>query len=402
MLRKRSFRMRKFNITKRVSAAAAAVFAGVMLASGVASAIQYNGDQTIASPNPAFNVFTGNMPAPAPAGSEANFYRGRAPINNNEAEGTTQYSDPVNTECVNDKLVQMNVYIHNGASQSGNNNGSGPSVAKGTRVKVTLPNPSNAASNFTSDATISADNAATVTDGLTINCSNGKKVKLQFQSATSFSTRSGVVNLGSDVADSDGALVRSANVPGEVWGCWDDRVYVVVTVKMVEEATPPPPPEVTATCDLLKITATENRRARISEFKYTAKTSSQASTLNVKNVVINWGDNNTVTKTNPSDVVGLTHEYAKDGEYRVSAIVTFSLNDKPDIVAGGPDTVCAVTVIFKPGETPVVTTVTPQPPRPTTLVNTGAGSIAAIFALTTIAGTVAHRYLTARRLGAEL
>ena len=53
------------NIFKKTSLGLATVLAGLLI-SGTAHAIPYTGDTTVASPVPAFNVFTGNMPAPAP------------------------------------------------------------------------------------------------------------------------------------------------------------------------------------------------------------------------------------------------------------------------------------------------------------------------------------------------
>lgn len=380
------------SIFKKAAAGFAAVAAGLIISTGsVHALIPYQGDQTQASPVPAFNVFTGNIPAPAPAGGEQDFFRGRVPVNGDLNEGTTQYSDPVTTDCTDGKVIQMHIYVHNGASVDGNNNGSGPSVAHNTHVKVALPGTQGSA--FTSTASISASNAATVTDNQTIKCSDGKTVKLQYVSgsASQYSAGSGVLKL-SDAIVGAGVPIQSEKTPGDVWGCWNERVYVVLAVKVVE--VPQPKPEVTATCDMFQITATEDRKVRVSAFKYSAQNA------DVKNVTIDWGDNsqNTVV-TNAGEVVGQTHQYSDYKTYLINAIVTFNdtVNNK-EIRRGGAGTSCATQVTFTKGKPPVVPPTITTTAKPTQLVNTGAGSVMGLFAAATAAGAVIYRKVMARRL----
>jgi hypothetical protein len=55
-----------------------------------------------------------------------------------------------------------------------------------------------------------------------------------------------------------------------------------------------------------------------------------------------------------------------------------------------------------PPQTPPTTPATPAAPgAPTTLVNTGAGSVAAIFAAATVAGVAAYRFVLGRRLSRQ-
>ncbi|HSW85516.1 MAG TPA: hypothetical protein VLF79_02805 [Candidatus Saccharimonadales bacterium] len=381
------------NIFKKASAGLAATLIGLLVSLGGANAIPYTGPTTPASPVPAFNVYTGNMPAPAPANGESDFYQGRVPANGDLNDTSTQYIDPVNTSCTNGKIMQLRVYVHNGASAEANNNGSGPSVAHGTKVKVSLPGTT--ASSFHSSATISANNAATVSDGLTINC-NGQTVQLQYVngSASQYSIGSGELPL-SDSIVSTGVPIQSQHVPGDVWGCWNERVYVLLEVKVVIPT--PPPPVVTATCDLLNVEANTDRKVTVNQFKYTA------SNANFKSVVINWGDSNSDTVTDASKVIGTSHQYASPGTYLIAAIVHFTANGK-EITADGVQCQKQVT-FFSPPNTPP--TITPPPAEvttastPTTLVNTGPGSIAAIFAATTGAGTIAYRWLLGRRLNRQ-
>ncbi len=375
--------MNKPNILNKLTAGLVAVAAGLVLTAGVASAIPYTGDTTHASPIPAFNVFTGDVPLPAPVGGEAGFYQGRAPIDNNINDGTTPFGDPISTTCSNGQLLQMRVYVHNGASASGNDNGNGPSVAHGTKVKISLP--TNEATSFSSSATISADNAASVYDNLAINC-NGQKVKLEYVNATQYSKNSGVTQLNSNILGA-GVPIQSRSVSGDVWGCWDDRVYVVLVVKVVKVETPPP---VAAKCEMFSITADKNRTVNVNSFKYSA------SNAQVKNVVINWGDGKSTTVEDATKVVGQSHQYGADGTYNVTATVRFTVEGQADIVSGGAGTSCSQAVTFKSGKVvPPPTT----PVGPTTLVNTGPGQVAGIFAAVTAAGTLGYRRMLARRLG---
>ena len=375
--------MKSLNIIKKAALSLATVAAAFTLGSASVSAIPYSGDSTPPAPSPAFNVYTG-VPS---EGNEADFFRARVPAGD-PSTATNAYSDPLNTDCTDGKLIQMRVYVHNGASQHQNNNGTGPSVAHGTKVRVALPG--NEASSFNSTATISANNAATVTDGVSINC-NGQTVKLKYVagSATQYSKAIGVTQVDDSIVTT-GASIRSHQVPGDVWGCWDERVFVVLTVKVEKKVTPPP---VMAQCTLLTVTASDNRTVRVSNFKWTNENAS------VKNVVLNWGDGSQVVLTNPNQVTGQTHQYKNNGSFIITAVITFAVEGKADIVSGGAGTACAQQVTFEKGKPPVVTP--PKPGNltpPSVLPNAGAGSAAAMFAAVTAAGSFAYRRFVGRSL----
>ncbi len=228
--------MRKLTTIKKTLTTLAILLTGaITLTTAVASAIPYDGPNTPNSPVPAFNVYTG-VPS---VGTESDFLRARVPTAPS-GDTATPYVDPLNATCVAGQRIQMRVYVHNGASVAGNQNGSGPSVAHGTKVKVTVPG--NEATSFSPNATISSTNAAAVTDAVSIRCSNTSNVKLSYVpgSASQYSIGSGVVALGDEIVSS-GSPIRSRTVPGDVWGCWDDRVYVILTVQVEQKTTPPPP-----------------------------------------------------------------------------------------------------------------------------------------------------------------
>ena len=359
----------KFNFTKKITLAIASFAAVAFIATGVSHAdIPYSGPTTPPSPVPAFNVFSGsNLPAPMPSNGEQDFFQGRVPVNGNMNEGTTPFTDPVNSSCTNNQIIQLHVYVHNGASQYENNNGTGPSVMHGAKVQVALPDANTAATTFSPTATLSANNATTISDKVSIIC-NGQPVELQYitGSASQYSIGSGVLPLSDSIITS-GALIQSEKVPGDVWGCWDERVYVVLAVKVVIPQKPPVPP----TCNLITLDS-DYRTVRVKSVGYTAGDST------VSNLLLDFGDGNKATiKTNQ---LPYSHAYSADGTYYVRATLDTSTGN---VTSNG----CVVMVTIKNQPVNPVTPVTP----PKNLVNTGPGDMIGIFAAVTLIAALAHR-----------
>jgi len=142
----------------------------------------------------------------------------------------------------------------------------------------------------------------------------------------------------------------------------------------------------TYTCDELDVSQSSGRTVTITNFKTTATNGAVFTSAD-----INWGDNSTVD--NSATVIGENHQYAADGTYTINVIAHFTVNGQ-DVTASGPS--CQKQVSFN--TPPVTPPTTPPVTPPTTLVNTGAGSVAGIFAIATIAGTVAYRWFIGRRL----
>lgn len=217
-------------LTKQVSTALMAVAAvGLLTLAPVASAIPYTPEHTGTS-SPAFNVFTG-VPQ---EGDESDFLRGKE-------EGNTAASvNHVQSACNNGQRFTLRVYVHNSANQTLNESGVG--IARGTKVKVDLPDPAAQSANFPINGTISATNASTVNDDMAITCANGKKVKMSYVPGTAkqFTGYSGTKAL-SDTIVTTGAPVGTEKPDGNVLGCFAQRVYVTLTVKVVEVPTTPPP-----------------------------------------------------------------------------------------------------------------------------------------------------------------
>ncbi|HET9173832.1 MAG TPA: hypothetical protein VFN56_00960 [Candidatus Saccharimonadales bacterium] len=373
--------MKATSIFTKFSVSLVALLSSAVLTAGVAHAIPYTGPTTQPSPVPAFNVYTptpGNsLPAPAPSDGENDFFQGRVPANGDLNDGTTPFTDPVSTNCTNGEILQMHIYVHNGASQYDNNNGTGPSVAHGTMVKVGLP--TTTASSFDPTATISATNAATVSDGLNISCANGAQVSLQYikGSASQFSNGSGVLGLSDAIVDG-GVPIQSEKVAGDVWGCWNERVYVVLAVKVVVTPPTPTPPVLQCTLNLFTVDQADR--------KVTVGVQANVQNATVTGYSINWGDNSSSNKQ--SD----THTYASTvNNATIQASFTATANGQT-YTEGGQN--CMRQVSFTPGTPPV----TPPQTPPTVLPNTGAGSIAGIFTGVTIAGAAGYRWLLGRRL----
>ena len=138
-------------------------------------------------------------------------------------------------------------------------------------------------------------------------------------------------------------------------------------------------------CDLLDLKAGSDRNVTLTEFKQSA---SGGATF--KDAVIDWGDKSTPLTTN--SVVGKSHRYEKDGDYVVTATARFTVNGK--VVTAAENIQCRKAVSFKPNVPPTTTT----PPTSTTkLPDTGAGEVMGIFAATTAAGALAHKFVWTRR-----
>ncbi|MCA9330049.1 hypothetical protein KDA11_05345 [Candidatus Saccharibacteria bacterium] len=352
----------------------------IFLGGGSVSAIPYSGDTTPSAENPAFNVYT-DVPS---EGNEPDFFRGKV-----EGDTNPSVSD-VQSTCETGKRFMLRVYVHNGASQYSNGNGDGPSVAKNSKVTVNLNNASSA-SNFSPNASISASNAATVNDGMTITCTDGKTVNLNYVAGTAKQfTRTGSKAL-SDSIVTTGATIGTDSPNGDVWGCWEQRVYVTLVVQ-VEEVKEPPVVPSDAICKIENGTF-----AIIDRKKRTVKGTIKPELTNatVTDYEIQWGDG---TKTNKQTD---SHSYNKDGTYKIQATITVRLNDGSVKKVNGVS--CATVVVFDGDKPPVivppeVTPTTPTPPTTTTLPSTGAGGIFGIFTATSLIGAVLHRLRLARKL----
>lgn len=273
-----------------------AVFAFLGAQHVSAAQIDYNNPNNRPIQNPVFNTYTN---VPAGVGNEADFVKLRASNGDPTVPAATNnFIDPVNDDCkVGDKF-DVRTYVHNGANAEYNNNGNGSAVAKNVTVRMQAPL-GVTEDNFTFTSSISASNAATVTDAGRLNCGQDVRLKLVPQTVKVYSKFYGWKTASDSAVNGSLTIGSRAFGSGTVLGCWEDRVVVVYAVEVVKKPTPPPSK---ATCDALALTVLDNRRVR-------ARVVASTQNATILGYQINWGDNNT------SNSQVAEHTYAAAGEY---------------------------------------------------------------------------------------
>jgi hypothetical protein len=343
-------------------AATAVLFPVATAAAIPAGSVPYAGEETSGTTFPAFNIFNG-VPS---VGNEGDFIRVKK-----DGEGNSTLRNSVDTECKTGDRFDVWFYLHNGAKPSLNNNGTGPGVAHNVVAKVTLP--STTGQNITGGVT--ASNAEAISDTAIINCA-GKQFRLKFvsNSASAFLDLSNqVVALPNSIVEG-GASIGTTALNGDVWGCWDQRVWMGMKVE-VEEI-----PEVVKTppvCEALTITQ-DRRKVTVNNVAYRANDST------VSGVRIDFGDGTVQTVTS----FPISHDYSRDGDFTIRATV---MSNNGNVTSDD----CVKKITVSPTPTPPVT----PPVTPPTLPSTGAGDVIAIFAATTVAGALIHRFVLSRRFG---
>ncbi len=175
------------------------------------------------------------------------------------------------------------------------------------------------------------------------------------------------------------AKAKSTQTPTEI----QDSADVVIT----KENCKPEEPVPAYSCDLLTATKGDNRTVTFT----TSATAVGGAKITVYHY--NFGDGTPVLVTDKATV---THQYAKDGQFAARVKVQVDVKGTPKFAESDK---CAAAVTFTTPTTPG-NPVTPVSAAPTTLVSTGPGSIAAIFAAVTALGAIAHRWYIGRRLSA--
>lgn len=355
------------SLKKAAALTSALVLTGVYLLTPNVSAIPYDPNGP-GLDKPGFNVYTGTPSV----GDESDFLRGKE-------DGTTGYINDVNSNCNNGQTYTLRVYVHNGANAIYNASGQG--IARDTKVRVNMPG-ATPASGFQFTSAISASNASTVTDGMNLNCANGKKVKLSYIAGTAsqYTVPGGNQKL-SDAIVTTGAPIGTKSPDGNVEGCWDQRVWVTLQVKVEEQ-----PQEVNSlgVCKLLTVETSAGR-------KVTANITEEVQNATITGYKINWGDGSTSDKKSDS------HQYASDGKYTITAEVRVKYADGREEWKSA-DT-CKMDVTFKGDTPPTVTPPTSTTPKPTALPSTGPAGVAAAVTLVSAASTAAYYFVQRRRLG---
>lgn len=333
----------------------------------IAAALLFTvGVQAQSTYDPYFNTFTGVDGV----GNEADFFRIREP------NGTKV--DTIEA-CSGDVTLWM--YVHNDSPEQNNDNPATPGafdgvgVARNTRVKVNIPNQTTNSHVITGQ--ISADNArATVTDTASITCA-GKKVKIEYVSTDPvYTTAPGGYSLNGSIVSANGAQLGYDG--GVLPGCWQYRAWITLHVRIVPEQ-----PQVQNLSCTNAVLSYVDRSKRIVNVTVNGNATNGAS---INGYRIDFGDGTVV------DQQTATHTYTRDGNFTITTRVLGTLNGQPADITSSD---CMAAVSFGPGPTPPTP---PINPTPSVLPNTGpGGAIAAIFASTSIAGTIGYRFWAARR-----
>lgn len=344
---------------------------------GIARAIPYNGDNTVGLNTPAFNVFTGT----SHSGDEPDFFRGKV-------DGTTDsLSDPLNASCTPGQKLKLRVYVHNAAKDTLNGNGNGVGVAKNTKVRVQIPGTT--AKNFDLTSTITSSNAPTATDGLRINCS-GEEVQLSYVAGSAYQLKQidGASVPISDSIVNGGAPIGTYAPNGDMWGCWDQRVYVFLIVEVKKKPTPPPQ---ILKCESLAAVHLGDRK-----FRFTAKASTQNGAT-ISSYIYEFGDGTSQTNNSSAISNSIDHTYNKAGEYTAIVSVKGKVDGK-DQTTTGPQCKVKINIpekpVVPPTVTPEVTPDVPTSPPSGKLPDTGIAGAFGLFAGTSVLGTVVHRFVS--------
>ncbi|MDB5168996.1 MAG: exported protein of unknown function [Candidatus Saccharibacteria bacterium] len=179
---------------------------------------------------------------------------------------------------------------------------------------------------------------------------------------------------GSDVCTPT-TLVNKAFATPEGFGAIWEQASVTVAPSNCNHESP------TYSCKAFTLTVDKATRT----VTVASATTSQSTGATFDNFTIDWSDK--TAQLMSDSPVGKTHQFAADGNYTVTAVAHFTTANG---AATNTNANCAQTVSFS---------TTPQPPtKPTTLVNTGAGDVAALFGAVAAASAFAYRLFLGRRV----
>ena len=276
----------------------------------------YQGQDTALFNNPIFNEY---YDVPGGVGDESDFVRIKT------KEGTNaDFKSTLNSVCEEGSEYTVRTYVHNGANPELNENGQGSAVAHDVVVAMQAEL-GQEKSNFNFKSTISSSNAASVSDSAMLKCGQ-KIVKLSLvpNSVSVYSKPTGT-NTAPDSAVNGSLKIGSRSVgSGDVWGCWEDRVFVRydVVVEEVEEPTP----EFNCT----SVTANLIDRKR-SAYTFTANATAQNTDIEKYTFTIS-GDRSEEIVVNTSDKSATTPEVVfEPGNYTIDARVTTSDGTSEDV-----------------------------------------------------------------------
>jgi hypothetical protein len=301
----------------------------------------------------------------------------------NVTEGTT-YSN-AGTTAKDGEVVGFEVYYHDLESPD--------SAMNAIDINIAASLPNGYSTNHTVSTVVKGENTNVINDSTSVTTSDSTELQFipgsvtwRHDTGTNANPNWVTQTIGDGLVTSpNGEVVDQNEQPSNNFAG-----TVAFQAKVVAQPAPTPTPAYT--CDELNISAESNRTVKVSSFNTTATNGATFS-----NATIKWGDSSSDTTT--SNVVGQTHQYAQNGTYTVIATANFNVNGQTES-ATSPS--CEQVVTFNsttpPTVTPPTTTTPVSSTTPTQLVNTGPGSVIAIFAAVSAASAVAYRWFLGRKL----
>ncbi len=367
------------NLIKSVATGAAALVFGATLVFGLgstaqaASCYQYNANGFPTSQTPVFNNICG-VPG---YGDERDFVRIRPSTGDDTStSNNAAYADTITSACTDGAEFDVHTYIHNDAEPEYNNNGSGSAVAHDVQLAMSAPL-GKTASSFTFGSTISASNAATVSDTATLNCS-GQPIQLSLVPSTVkiYAQSYGYKSLSDSAVNGTTKIGDPTFGSGDEWGCWNYRVAVVYEVVVHKVEVPS-----TGVCKEAAIEVNKNGSVSVS-------VTGETSNATIVGYKIDFGDHTVVYQQSA------THTYAQAGKYVITAYVEVQYANGSKQWVVPTSSACQGSVTITPSTPPIVT---PPVTPPTVLPSTGPAGLVGLFAGTSGLGTIGHLLYRRRR-----
>ncbi|MDO8265979.1 MAG: hypothetical protein Q7T41_03485 [Candidatus Saccharibacteria bacterium] len=307
-------------------------------------------------------------------GDESNFLR----INDANGANTA-------TACTDGQTVDLWFYVHNtNPTIMNGTNFDGAGVAHDTKVDIDFKN-TGYVNSHEIQASVKAENSALAVDNAFIDCGD-KKIAIEYVSQ-SLTTNAPAASSPYALT---GSIMNNATLGydgGVVPGCFEYRAYIKVTVKVVVQPVPKTP---TYTCDEF-VLAFVDRKANVS-FRPNGQNGATFKDATVKYNADGVNKETSVfNSVNAEGKIASSHTFG-DKDKNVEAVATVRFNVTENNAVTVKEVECKDSKVLGVKTPPTVVK-----PKPTTLPKTGAGDIAGILAVVTVAGAFAHRQYTLKR-----
>jgi len=166
-----------------------------------------------------------------------------------------------------------------------------------------------------------------------------------------------------------------------------------VVAKPVQPKPAPKPQVAAPMCTNFDIAPTgDTRTIRVTAFSFAANGAT------FQSAVIDWGDQTAkTTVTDSNQVIGQMHQFAQDGSFEVGVAINFMQQNGQQVQTPAA-AACERKIEFKAAQPQIVTVAQVTPVQPTALPSTGAGSVLALFAGVTVAGSAGYYWFLRRRM----